>query len=68
MTALRVGLCVAGAYVLGGMLPMFSKLLTPVVAGGVGVVYLAALVMMGELGKGDLALLVSIAGRGRAKR
>jgi stage V sporulation protein B len=66
-TAVRVGLCVAGAFVVGGMMPTFSKLLTPVIATGVVVAYLVALVGTGELGKADLALIVSIAGR-RAKR
>jgi stage V sporulation protein B len=66
-TALRVGLCVAGAFALGGVMPMFSKLLTPIVAAGVGLVYLVALVVTGELGKDDLALVASIAAR-RAKR
>jgi O-antigen/teichoic acid export membrane protein len=67
-TALRVGLCVAGAFVLGGVMPMFSKLLTPVVATGVVIAYLIALVVTGELGKDDLALVVSIAARRGAKR
>jgi stage V sporulation protein B len=66
-TALRVGLCVAGAFVLGGVMPMFSKLLTPIVATGVVLAYFVALIGTGELGKADLALIVSIAG-GRAKR
>jgi stage V sporulation protein B len=66
-TALRVGACVAVAFVVGGMTPMFSKLLTPVVATGVVLAYLAALVVTGELGKEDLALVASIAGR-RSKR
>lgn len=67
-TAVRIGLCVAGAFVLGGVMPTFSKVLTPVVATGVVVAYLVALVVTGELGKADLALLVSIAARRRAKR
>jgi stage V sporulation protein B len=66
-TAVRDGLCVAGAFVVGGVTPMFSKLLTPVVATGVVLAYFAALVVTGELGKDDLALVVSIAAR-RAKR
>ncbi len=66
-TALRVGLCVGGAFFVGGLMPTFSKLLTPVIATGVVLAYLVALVVTGELGKDDLALIVSIAGR-RAKR
>jgi stage V sporulation protein B len=67
-TALRVGLCVGGAFALGGVMPMFSKVLTPVVATGVVIAYLVALVVTGEIGKDDLALVVSIAARRRAKR
>ena len=70
-TALRVGLCIAGAFALGGALedrPMFSKLLTPVVAAGAALLYVAVLALTGELGKDDLALVVSIAARQRAKR
>jgi stage V sporulation protein B len=69
-TALRVGLCVAAAFAVGGVMPMFSKVLTPVVATGVVIAYLVALVVTGELGKDDLALIVSIAGarRSAAKR
>lgn len=69
-TAVRVGVCVAGAFALGGITPMFSKLITPVVAAGVVLVYLVALVLTGELGKEDLALVVSIAAARRpgAKR
>jgi stage V sporulation protein B len=65
-TALRVGLCVVGAFFVGGLMPTFSILLTPVVATGVVLAYLVALVVTGELGKADLALVASIAGR-RAK-
>jgi stage V sporulation protein B len=67
-TALRVGVIVAGAFALGGVMPVFSKLLTPVVASGVVLGYLVALVVTGELGKEDLALVVSIAARRGAKR
>jgi stage V sporulation protein B len=66
-TALRVGLCIAGAFALGGVMPTFSKLLALFVAAGVGIAYLVVLVITGELGKDDLALVVSIAARRRAK-
>lgn len=66
-TALRVGLCVGAALLVGGVMPTFPKLLTPVVAAGVGLAYLAALVVTGELGKADLALVGSIAARRRPK-
>lgn len=66
-TALRVGACVAGAFVVGAVMPTFSKLVTPVVATGVVLAYFAALVVTRELGKEDLSLVLSIAAR-RAKR
>jgi len=66
-TAARVAACIAGAFALGAVMPTFSKLLTPVVAAGVVALYLVALVVTGELGREDLALVRSIAAR-RAKR
>ena len=66
-TALRVALCIAGAYFVGGHTPIFGKLITPIVAGGVVAAYLIALVVTGEIGKADLALVVSIAARKRPK-
>jgi stage V sporulation protein B len=66
-TAVRVGGCVVGAFALGAVMPTFSKVLTPVVATGVVLAYLAALVVTRELGKADLSLVLSIAAR-RAKR
>lgn len=66
-TGLRVGGVIGLAYLAGGYAPRFGKLLTPVVAAGVVVVYLVALVVTGELGKADLALVLSIVTR-RAKR
>lgn len=66
-TNARVAACIAGAFALGAVMPTFSKLLTPVVAAGVVALYLVALVVTGELGREDLALVRSIAAR-RAKR
>ncbi len=66
-TALRVALCIGGAFLVGGHTPIFGKLITPIVAGGVVVAYLLALVVTGEIGKADLALVVSIAARKRPK-
>ena len=59
-TALRVGACIAGATILGLYLPRFGKAVTLVVAPAVALVYVVALVVMGELGKSDLALVLSI--------
>ena len=67
-TTVRVGLCIAAAWLVGGRLPALSKPLTLVAAAGVGALYLAALVIGGELGKADLALVRSIAGRKTADR
>ncbi|MBS2011838.1 MAG: lipopolysaccharide biosynthesis protein [Deltaproteobacteria bacterium] len=66
-TALRVGGCIAGAFAVGAVMPMFSKLLTPVVATGVVLTYFGALVVTREIGKEDLSLVLSIAAR-RSKR
>lgn len=62
-TALRVGACVAGAFALGNVTPVFSKLVTPLAALAVVIAYLAVLVATGELGKQDLALVLSIVRR-----
>jgi stage V sporulation protein B len=59
-TALRVGLCVASAAVLGLYLPRFGKLVTLVVAPAIALAYVAALVVTGEIGKSDLALVLAI--------
>lgn len=64
-TAIRVGACVAGAFAVGAVMPMFSKLLTPVVAAGVVLAYFAALVVTRELGREDLSLVLSIARRSK---
>lgn len=66
-TAIRVGACVAGAFAVGAVMPMFSKVLTPVVAVGVVLTYFAVLVATRELGREDLSLVLSIAAR-RSKR
>lgn len=59
-TALRVGAAIAGAFALGLVLPTFGKLVTVVVAPCVGLAYFFALVVTGEIGKSDLALVLSI--------
>lgn len=66
-TALRVGGCVAAAYVAGGFMPTFGKLVTPLVAVVVVLAYLVVLVATREIGREDLSLILSVAGR-RAKR
>ncbi|MEZ4262915.1 MAG: lipopolysaccharide biosynthesis protein [Polyangiaceae bacterium] len=64
-TAARVALAIVACAALGRFLPVLSKVLTPVVALGVGGVYCAALVLTGELGKKDVALVTSILKRKR---
>ena len=59
-TALRVGLTIAAATVLGLYLPRFGKVMTLVVAPGIALAYGALLVATGELGKSDLALVLAI--------
>ena len=60
MTALRVGGCVLVAAFLGTKLPTFGKLMTPAAAALVAAAYLLGLVLSGELGKRDLAFVVSL--------
>ena len=59
-TALRVGVCIAGAAVLGLYLPRFGKVVTLAVAPAIALAYAGALVVMGELGKSDLAMVLAI--------
>jgi stage V sporulation protein B len=63
MTALRVGACVAAAFAVGRIAPTLGKLVTPIAAAAVVLAYLAALVVTRELGKDDLALVLSLAKR-----
>lgn len=65
LTAIRVGGCVALAAAAGTYVPVVSKLLTPVLAIGVVIVFLVLLVVTRELKREDLALILSV---GRAKR
>lgn len=67
-TALRVGACVAAASFAGGIAPAFSKPVTVLAAAFVGLLYVVALVVTGELGKDDLSQLLSIARRRSANR
>jgi len=53
-TAVRVGAGVAAATLAGVELPRFGKLVTPVVAAGMAALYVAILVVTGEIGRRDL--------------
>lgn len=66
-TALRVALCIAGAWLLGGVMPALPRPLTIVAAAVVALVYLVALTATRELGKADLAFLLSLARRRSAQ-
>jgi stage V sporulation protein B len=59
-TTIRLVVCLAGATALGLYLPHFGKFTTLVVAAGVAAAYFAALVLTGELGKSDLAMVLAI--------
>jgi stage V sporulation protein B len=60
MTALRVGLCVALAAFAGLYTPPFGKLATLAVAPLLAAAYVGLLVTTRELGKADLAMVMSI--------
>jgi hypothetical protein len=62
-TALRVGACVAGSLLIGNAMPVFSKALTPLVATGIVLAYFGALIVTREIGRADLALVLSIVRR-----
>jgi stage V sporulation protein B len=59
-TAVRAGLGLAACVALGFVTPHFGRFVTPLVAAAVGVAYLALLVVTGEIGKADLALVRSV--------
>ncbi len=59
-TFLRVGGVLALGTFVGTHLPVFGKLVTPVMAALVVVAYLVLLVVTGELGKEDLALVSAV--------
>ncbi len=64
-TALRAGIGLAACVALGFVMPRFGVLVTPLVAAGVGLAYLGLLVVTGEIGKADLALVRSVVQRKR---
>jgi O-antigen/teichoic acid export membrane protein len=60
LTLVRVAAAVAAAMAIGRVIPFRTPLMTLVEAAIVGLVYLAALVATGELGKKDLAAIVAV--------
>jgi hypothetical protein len=62
-TALRVCLAVALAFGVGFLTPITGRPLTIILATLVAVAYLIVLVLTGELGRAELTLLRTIAGK-----
>jgi stage V sporulation protein B len=56
-TAARLGVALAGCLALGFVMPRVGRLATPLVALAVGVSFLAVLVLTGEIGRADIAML-----------
>jgi stage V sporulation protein B len=63
-TTLRVGVALAACVAVGLVTPRFGRLVTPLLAGVVGVGYLLLLVLTGEIGAADLAMVRGIVRRG----
>lgn len=62
-TAARVTLCIVAATALGLTMPVLGKVMTLVVAPLIGLAYVVILVVTGELGKSDLAMVLAIVRR-----
>ena len=63
LSVIRIGGAFALAAVAGSFLPNLGKVVTLVEAAAVGVVYLVLLLVSGELGKDDLAIIKRVARR-----
>jgi stage V sporulation protein B len=64
-TALRVATAIGASTLLGLVLPVFSKPVTILVAPAIGAVYVLLLVLTGELGKADVAVVATVLRRKR---
>jgi stage V sporulation protein B len=62
-TVVRVGIALGSCVALGFFMPRFGRLLTPVVAAAVGLLYLGLLVATRELGAADVAMVRSLGRR-----
>jgi stage V sporulation protein B len=62
-TAARVLMALGGCVALGFVIPRLGRAVTPVAAAGVAVAYVALLVVAGEIGKADLALVRGVVRR-----
>lgn len=67
LSLVRVVAAMAVLGVVGRFVPYLGKLLVPVFAGGVALLYVVLLVVTGELGRADLAILRAAFGRRAAK-
>ncbi len=63
LAIVRVGIATAVVMGLGFVMPFMGKLLVPVQAGALVLVYFGVLIATGEVGKGDLALVKKVLGR-----
>jgi hypothetical protein len=59
-TAGRVGVALALCYAAGLVIPRVSRVVTPALSVGVVVAYVAVLVLTGEVGRADLAMVRSL--------
>lgn len=64
-TGVRVGIALAACVALGFFAPHFGRLVTPLVAAVVGVLYVGVLVITRELGAADLATVRGVVRRGK---
>jgi stage V sporulation protein B len=65
-TLVRVAIAVGVLFALGYVVPPVGKLVVPIIAAAFGLLYVLILVVSGELGKTDLAILKRVLGRKRA--
>ncbi len=59
-TAVRVGVALAVCYAAGLVIPRVSRVLTPALSVGVVLAYVAVLVVTGEVGRADVAMVRSL--------
>ncbi len=62
-TTLRVAVALAGCVALGFVMPTFGRLVTPVIALVVAAIYGGLLVVTGEVGRTDLAMVRALRGK-----
>jgi stage V sporulation protein B len=62
-TIVRVGGALAACVAIGFVMPHFPRLLTPVAAAAMAAVFVVLLVVTGEIGRADLAMVRALGGR-----